>query len=132
MNQFNFIGRLTDDPKRTDYSGGQIAKFTAAWNDRKKAAHFFKFEAFGKTAELIQTHLKKGDQAGFSCYAKQNRWDDKDGNKRSETVFIVNELTFIGGSQKAPAKPVLKSEALKGAFGGVELPPDDFNDDLPF
>ena len=78
--------------------------------------------AFDKAAEIISKHLVKGAQLYVEGKQKTNKWEDKDGNKRSTPEIIVREFSFIGS----------KGETSEVPQGGAPQQDDDFNSDIPF
>ena len=111
MNKFQFMGRLTRDPEeRSTNSGTTVTAFSIAVNRRfadkttgERQADFFNLSAFGKIAEFVSKYFKKGSQV-LVCGRIQNRtYDDKDGNKRYATDFIVDE-TYFADSKRADSE----------------------------
>jgi single-strand DNA-binding protein len=118
MNNINLIGRITKDVELISTAGGtQLAKFSVAWNDRNKNAHFFRCTAFNKTAENIAKYFSKGSLIGITGILSQNKWQDKEGNKMESIEIIVNEFSFCGG----------KSENTNNSNNSQEN-----TDDIPF
>ena len=105
INKTVVIGRLTRDPEMAySQSGTPIAKFSIAVNGMKDDdVSFFDCVSFKKTAELVSQYLTKGARVGIDGKLQQNRWEDKDGNKRSKIEIIVNTVQFL--SSKNEDKP---------------------------
>jgi single-strand DNA-binding protein len=127
MNTGNIIGRLTRDMESVQTKEGKtIAKGSIAVSDRfdKDRTHFFNFTAFGKTAEIMIKYLSKGSQIGLTYSLSQNRWENKEGQKRSTIELIVNEFTFTGSKGESSAVPA----------DAPPLVPDEFidNSEAPF
>ncbi len=100
MNQVIIIGRLTADPelKYTAGKGTALATFTVAVDDRFDNEHtnFFDVTAWGKTAENICNFFVKGKAIGIVGRLKQERWDNKEGQKRSKVGIVLDSFDFIG------------------------------------
>ena len=100
MNKTMQVVRLTSDPElKYTQSGTAICNFSGAYNKKYKdqeQVSYFNYVAWGKTAELINQYVKKGQQLGIESEAQQDRWEDQNGNKRSAIKFNVREITFIG------------------------------------
>jgi len=111
LNKVMLIGRLTRDPEvRTFSNGGKVAKFGFAVNNRKKNQStgeweddpvFLDVEAFnrgetGKQADLAEQYLNKGREVFIEGHLKLDQWTDKEGQKRSRLLVVVENFQFIG------------------------------------
>ena len=99
MNSVNEIGNLTADPelKYLPGKGTAVTTFTIAVNDSfKDHTNFFDVKAFGKTAENIAKFFEKGKPIGITGKFEQERWEAKDGGKRSKVAIICEQFSFIG------------------------------------
>ena len=107
LNAVAIVGRLTRacDMRYTN-SGYQICNFSIAVNKSKKQsdgtwqeqAHFFECVLFGKVAEALSQYLLKGQQVAIQGGLEQSTWE-KDGQKRSKVIIVVDNLTLLGGKQ---------------------------------
>ena len=95
------VVRLTRDPEIRHSQGGMaVAKIGAAHNRKAKGesiADFFDIVAFGKTAEILGEHAKKGSQIWISGKLVQNRWEGDDGTKHSRHEIQLDSVEFVGG-----------------------------------
>ena len=93
------IVRMVADPEPKETAKGvMVTKFRVAFDDPydKEYTSFFNCVSFGKTAEAMANYFKKGERINIIyCYPKQNRWEDKEGNKRERTEFIVEKFQFV-------------------------------------
>lgn len=118
FNKVILAGNLTRDPElRYTPHGTAIAKIGLAINRRytgqdgvaKDETTFVDVDAFGKQAETITKHLKKGRPVLIEGRLKLDQWDDKTtGQKRSRLGVILESFQFIDSKQEgaaAPAKP---------------------------
>lgn len=138
MNNCILMGRIASDVTvRTANSGTTVANFRLAVRRpfSKDKTDFFNLTAFGKTAEMLEKYIAKGDSAAFECSAQTDAYTDRDGNKRSAVVFIVNSVDF--GAKKGSGSSGGKDVGIdadtpaNGSDGsGTGTFPDD--DDLPF
>ena len=107
MNYLKIIaaGRLVRDPSlKYTPSGKAVCSFGIAVNRKRgdaEEATFLDCEAWEKTAELIDKHLSKGDPIFIEGSLKQDRWETKDGQKRSKLVCNVFNFQFIGPPKHA-------------------------------
>lgn len=86
-------------------------------------------EMFGAKAEKLPKHLKKGMKVTVTGEFVMEEWTDRDGNKRSIPVIIVNQLDFGGNqavSQNLPQQQRTQQPPVQNE------PPMDFDDDIPF
>ena len=115
MNNYCGLGRLTADPMvRYTKDNTAVANFTLAIRKRYKRdgepdANFLDFVAFGKTAEIIERYVNKGDLIAVEAEPENSNYTDKNGNKIRRIVFRVTGIDFAGGgrgsSQGATGQP---------------------------
>ena len=103
MNKAIIVGRLTRDP---DIKAGQgenstIARFSVAVdrNFRDKngqyGADFPSVVAFGKTAEIIETHFRKGMKIGIVGRIQTGDYVNKDGQTIYTTDIVAEQIEFV-------------------------------------
>lgn len=104
-NSVRLVGNLGADPEVKEIAGGRkVANFTLATNETFKKANGDKVEetqwhnlvAWGKTAEILQKYVQKGQEVSVEGKLTNRTWEDKDGNKRYITEIVVNELLLTG------------------------------------
>src|SRR5260221_13653129 len=117
LNKVQLAGRLTRDPEiRYTHSGVAVADIGIAVsrffkNDQgetKEETDFIEATAFGRTAETIQKHLRKGGSIYVECRLKLEQWDDKQtGAKRSKLKVVAESMQFVGPrpDTRPPPKP---------------------------
>lgn len=107
-NNVQLIGNLGQDPEIKNLeSGKKLAKFSIATNEFYRNAKGEKIEdtqwhnliAWGKTAEIIEKYVNKGNEIAIQGKLTYNSYDDKDGNKRYVTEILVNEILLLGGNK---------------------------------
>lgn len=74
---------------RLAVNGRQYNSDTQQWEDH---ADFLDMVMFGKRAEAVGAWLAKGAQVTIEAHARQNTWQDADGNNRSKVEFVVDDL----------------------------------------
>ena len=158
LNKVMLIGRLTRDPEvRTFSNGGKVAKLGFAVNNRKKDQQsgqwvddpvFLDVEVFnrgenGRQADLVEQSLRKGQQIFIEGHLRMDNWTDKDNNKRSKLVIVVDNFQFLepkqdgGGGAPRSSQP-RRAEAGYPSGGGDyngEPEPEPARDDadgIPF
>ena len=106
VNKVILIGRLGRDPELRYTQGGQaVANFTLATNERfanksgeqQERTEWHRIVAWGKTAELSAQYLSKGRSVYIEGRLQTREWEDKEGQKRSTTEIVAQNVTFLGG-----------------------------------
>lgn len=102
LNQITLIGRLTKDPEffKKSEDSNPVASFYLAFNqgykeDGKEDTGFIKCKAFGKSAEICNEWLSKGDKLVVTGTLKDVTYTAKDGSTRHEAVVHINGFEFI-------------------------------------
>jgi len=107
-NKVQLIGNLGMNPEiKILESGKKLAKFSIATNESYKNSKGEKIEdtqwhnliAWGKTADIVEQYLQKGNEVAIEGKLNNSSYDDKDGNKRYVTEIVVNELLMFGGKK---------------------------------
>ena len=130
MNRAILVGRLTSDPEiRHSQTGMAIASFRLAVSRRKKedGADFINVKAFGKTAELVEKYVGKGDRIGIVGRIQTGSYE-KDERRLYTFDVIADEIEFLSsrGEQQEPA------QEMKADADGFLSVPDKIDDQLPF
>src|SRR5699024_12823097 len=68
-------------------------------NFKKDVTNFIKTEAWCKSAELIEQYCQKGSKLLVVGELKQDRFEDKEGNKREKIKVNVDRFEFLDGKQ---------------------------------
>lgn len=129
LNKAILNGRLTKAPelKQTN-SGKNVCSFTIAVDrsrDREKT-DFVPIVAWGKTAEFVNKWFGKGDLITIVGRIEVRNYEDKNGNKRTATEIIAEEVLF-GGSKNTTSEPEKPAESKTDQFEQI-----DDDGDLPF
>ncbi len=145
LNKVMIAGNLTRDPEaRVLPSGTALCKLGLAANRRyrdkggeqKEETLFINATCWGKTAEYVRDHFKKGRPVMIEGRLKMNEWDDKaTGQKRStieisaERVMALDWEDRAGGSGGGGS-----SGASRGGSRSSSAPSDEPlpEDDIPF
>lgn len=110
MNRVTLFGRLGRDPETRFTGGGHwaVANFSIATDEtykdrngeKQKKTEWHKIVAWGKTAEIVQQYLKKGNAVLIEGKLQTREWQDKEGVKRYTTEIVVTPfgLTLVGGN----------------------------------
>lgn len=104
-NKVQLIGNLGATPEIINLeSGKKLAKFTLATNESYKTAkgetiketQWHNMVAWGKTAELVEKYLTKGNEIAIEGKLTSRSYEDKAGVKKYVTEVVVNELLMLG------------------------------------
>jgi single-strand DNA-binding protein len=111
LNKVMLIGRLTRDPEvRTFSTGGKVAAFGFAVNNRRKNATtgqwedepvFLDVEAFNRgegrqqLADQVEQYLRKGKQIFIEGHLRLDQWTAPDGQKRSKIKIVVDSFQYL-------------------------------------
>jgi len=103
LNNCTFQGRFAADPEmRTTQSGLTVASFRMAVDrdnvgqDGRRATDWLNFVAWRKTAEFVCEYFRKGSTALVECQCQTRSYEDKNGQKRTATEFVVQKIHFCG------------------------------------
>ena len=104
MNNISLIGRLTKDVElKYTPDGKAVTRCSVAVNDgygEKQIVSFIDIQLWGKTAENVAQYCKKGDRIGITGSIRQDRWEDKEGGKRSRVYINASRVEFLGTKKK--------------------------------
>ena len=104
-NKVQLIGNLGNDPEIVNLDGGnKLAKFSIATNETYKNAkgekvtdtQWHNVVAWGKTAEIIENYLTKGNEVAVEGKLTHRSYENKEGEKRYITEIRCNELLMLG------------------------------------
>jgi|TARA_R110000824_G_scaffold390100_1_gene586426 single-strand DNA-binding protein len=109
MNSCHFIGRLVADPELNDVNETSVVRFTLAINEYRKSrdgekskkVDYLDFEAWDTGATTIDRYCQKGDELAVLATARQDKWTDKEGNKRSKIKFRVNRFKLFNNGNNS-------------------------------
>lgn len=100
-NQVILTGNITNDLEVKPAGQSQVLKFGLGVrsNFKKDETNFIQIEAWGKSAELIEQYCQKGSKLLVVGELKQDRFEDKEGNKREKIKVNVDRFEFLDGKQ---------------------------------
>jgi len=105
FNKVILLGNLTRDIELKAIAGGQsVARIGLAVNRRyrtkegedREETTFVDCEAWGRTAEVMNQYLRKGQPVFIEGRLKLDQWEDKEGQKRSQLRVVVENFQFVG------------------------------------
>ena len=128
FNKVILVGRITHDPELKIANGKEYLDFQFAVNryGKNNGADFFKVVCFGKTAEFIDSYVKKGNLLLVEGSLRDNQWTDEYGQKKRKTEIIAQRIQLLEkkekqeeqGEQLPPpeAEPMVKNDKLPKEF----------------
>lgn len=144
MNKIILMGRLTRDPE-IHYTGDDrtmcVSKFSLAVDRRFKRtgdsveADFFNCTAFGKQAEFVEKHLKKGTKILITGRIQNNNYTNKEGQKVYSMQIIAEEMEFAESKNASGNNNDTEDQRPRPAAeeGGFYSIPDGIEDEcMPF
>lgn len=101
MNKVILMGNLTRDVEIRDYTNTTVARAGIAVNRpyKNKEVDFFNLVAFNKTAEFLSKYFAKGSKILVEGYLRTSNYTDKDGNKKTSTEIIIEQIEFAGAKK---------------------------------
>jgi single-strand DNA-binding protein len=109
VNRVILLGRVGKDPEvRNTTNGKTVANFSLATSEsykdssgeKKETTEWHNLVLWGKTAEIAQKYVSKGDQIYVEGKLQTRSWE-KDGVTKYTTETIVDKLTLIGGNKRS-------------------------------
>ena len=125
-------GRISSDIDMQYRNDKAVATFSIAIQKRDKSADFFRFVAFGTTAENIEKYFHKGSRIVVRATPNQPKtYTNKDGKKVYPNVdFIVNEFDFVDTKAESQSSmPEKEADPKQDEFMDVS---EEAIEDLPF
>lgn len=135
INHVQLQGRLTADPQSFNTAkGGVVVSMSLAWNSGAPDAKgtFVNCKIFGRMAEHVADHLRKGDLVFIHGRLNTESYTGKDGKERSSLVVIVEvlipHLVSLPGGSPPPARSAPATSRTPAAAPATETN----EDDVPF
>lgn len=141
MNKIILTGNLCSDPNLSQTpSGISVCKFSLAVNrnytntNGERQADFINIVTWRSLADNCSKYLHKGSKVALCGQIQTHTYDDKNGNKRTVTEVLADDVEFIGGNKNEGAESKktaqkTQTESKQVTFG--ELKPIE-DDDFPF
>jgi single-strand DNA-binding protein len=111
LNRLMIIGNLGGDPTMRYTAGGKaVTTFSVAVGRRigtgeaqREETEWFHIVAYEKLAEVTNQYLTKGAKVYVEGRPQTRSWEDQEGQKRSRTEVIAQQVLFLDGTRRAPA-----------------------------
>ena len=103
FNKAILIGRLTADPElKQTQSGISVCSFSIAVDrrfsgrDSERKTDFINITSWRQQAEFVCRYFHKGDVIGVEGSIQTRNYEDKNGNKRTATEIVTDNVFFTG------------------------------------
>lgn len=129
VNSITYQGRLTADIELKKTSSDiAYTEFTIAWSEKYKETEtkcFLRCKAWRASAEFLSKYFSKGQEIIIEGHLVTEQWE-KDGQKQSRTICMVDKIHFCGKKSDNPAAgPATDSDGFMNIPEGAE-------EELPF
>lgn len=103
-NRVQLIGNLGNDPEVKQLESGKtLVKFSLATSEvfknkdgeQIKNTQWHNLIAWGKTAEIAEKYLKKGNEVAIEGKLVSRSYENKDGEKKYITEVVINEFMML-------------------------------------
>lgn len=112
MNNVIILGRLTRGPElRYTASNVAVANLSVAVNrgytneEGEKETDYINVTVFKKQAENCKNYLSKGSQVAIRGEIRTDKYQDKDGNTKTNFYVLANQITFLDTKKKDTKEP---------------------------
>jgi single-strand DNA-binding protein len=103
LNKAILMGNVGKDPELKNLAGGiVVVNFTLATTEKysrngksESKTEWHQIAAFGKLAEICKEYLTKGKKAYIEGKIQTTEWEDKSGNKKSNTQIIATSVVAL-------------------------------------
>ena len=133
MNQVTLIGRIANDlDLKQTTNGKSVCQFNlAVTRFGGEGADFIPVQVWGKTAENLVKFQTKGSQIGVSGRLTVETYESN-GQKRSFTKVIVNEIEFLGSRSQEKTVASVRYEQKQMSNEGFDAMAFINDESLPF
>lgn len=126
LNKIIVMGRMTADPElRSTASGKNVTSFTLAVDrdfkgqNNEREADFINCVAWNGTADFVTRYFHKGSMAVVAGRLQTRKYETQDGQKRTATEVIAENVYFGEGKKDTEESPFLSP--LPTGFNEAEV-----------
>ena len=119
MNSINIIGRLTKEVElRRTQSGKAVATYSLAVKRprSKEDTDFINCVTWEKAAEYLSQYGHKGDVVAVNGSLQSRKWEDKNGNKRTEWEVVTDSVELLSGKKDEGNAPAQNSSYAQPSY----------------
>ena len=122
LNKAQIIGNLTRDPElRKTQSNQSVCTVGVAtnrsWTDSSGARHeeaeFHSVVCWGRLAEIVAEHLKKGSKVFFEGRLRTRNWEDDAGIKHYRTDIVAYDIIMLSAKSNGGSGGNFESKKCK-------------------
>lgn len=112
LNRILIMGRLVAEPEmRITSAQKPVTSYTLAVdrdfsNGGTRQTDFINCVSWNQGAEFVSTHFHKGQMMALSGRLQSRKWEDRDGNKRTDWEVVADNVYFCGDKPKTEAPNV--------------------------
>lgn len=141
MNKIILIGRITADPElRQTTSNVPVVQFTLAVSRNFKnqngeiESDFIRCVGYRKTAELINTYVKKGNRLAIEGKLQTRTYEKDDGTKVNVSEVMIDSVEFVQDARQPKQETPKSNDEGIDVYKefGTTVSADDPSLDLPF
>ena len=126
LNKVILMGRLTRDPElRHTQADIPVASFSLAVDrgfsrrdDSQQNVDFINIVAWRNTAEFVSKWFSKGQLVAVSGRLQVRSYKDRDGNNRTATEVVADEVFFAESKRDSSSAPSFASAPSSSDMGG--------------
>lgn len=108
MTKTFIMGNLTGNPDfKTTQSGNGICNISVACSrkftsngQQQEEVSFIDVVVYGRQAENCRQYLEKGSKVLVEGHLKQERFEDREGKKRSKLFVVAETVTFLNTASR--------------------------------
>jgi single-strand DNA-binding protein len=131
MAQIQLIGNLGRDPEMNYTPDGTavckfsiaVSKVTGKGTDRRETTTWYNVTAWRNLAEMLSTHLKKGQQVFIQGDLNVRQYTTKDGREGTSLDVTVEKFQFVGRKEESAASTTTTTEDLPDPLGELDEHP---------
>lgn len=146
INKVIIVGNLGADPEvRTMPNGEAVSNISVAtsesWTDKttgekRELTEWHRIVFYRRQAEIVGEYLRKGSKVYVEGRLRTRKWQDQNGQDRYMTeiqgdVLQMLDSRNVANSVEGQASYQATNQSAK-TMTQQELPPDNFDDDIPF
>lgn len=147
VNKVIIVGNLGNDPEmRTMPNGEAVANISVAtsesWTDkntgeRREQTEWHRIVFYRRQAEVCGQYLRKGSKVYVEGRLRTRKWQDQNGQDRYTTEIQGDVLQMLDSRNTANSVEGQQTNyqarnQSSTTMSQQDLPPDNFDDDLPF
>ena len=162
INKVILVGNLGNDPEvKYMPNGGAVTNISIAttdsWKDKntgdkQERTEWHRVVFFNRLAEIVGEYLRKGSQIYIEGSLRTRKWTDQSGQDKYTTEIVAKEMQMLGSRQGGGAasmgggnynstpsappaqnnRPQQQPQQNTPSPSGQPMPPNDFEDDIPF